>query len=176
MAKKVTRMKAPAETAPQSREEVSLDIRKYGDVKREQIRLETVMNDEIAAITEKYMPQIEEQKKIVKTLFKGIHDWCKTHRKELTNDYKTKTANLTTGNVSWRLGNPSCSVSRDVEPVLDMLHSLGLERFIRTKEEVNKEAVLADPAAVKGIVGITVKQATESFYVDPFEQDAGITR
>ncbi|EIW8338268.1 host-nuclease inhibitor Gam family protein, partial [Salmonella enterica] len=45
-----------------------------------------------------------------------------------------------------------------------------------TKEEVNKEAVLADPAAVKGIVGITVKQATESFYVDPFEQDAGITR
>ncbi|EKL3458818.1 host-nuclease inhibitor Gam family protein, partial [Salmonella enterica] len=67
-------------------------------------------------------------------------------------------------------------VSRDVEPVLDMLHRLGLERFIRTKEEVNKEAVLADPAAVKGIVGITVKQATESFYVDPFEQDAGITR
>ncbi|ELJ9127833.1 host-nuclease inhibitor Gam family protein [Salmonella enterica] len=176
MAKKVTKMKGTAETAPQTRDEVSRDIRKLGDEQREAIRLEAAMNDEIAAITERYTPLIEAHKKSIKALFKGISDWCKTNRDELTNGGKTKTANLTTGNVSWRLGNPSCSVSRDVEPVLDMLHRLGLERFIRTKEEVNKEAVLADPAAVKGIVGITVKQATESFYVDPFEQDAGITR
>ncbi|EPA9714788.1 host-nuclease inhibitor Gam family protein, partial [Escherichia coli] len=115
-------------------------------------------------------------KKEIKVLFKGIQDWCKTNRDELTNGGKTKTANLTTGTVSWRLGNPSCSVSRDVEGVIEMLRRMGLERFIRTKEEVNKEAVLAEPDAVKGIAGIKVNKGAESFYVEPFEQDAGLNK
>ncbi|EOG3166570.1 hypothetical protein ACK827_004945, partial [Salmonella enterica] len=59
MARKVTKMKGTAETAPQTRDEVSRDIRKLGDEQREAIRLEAAMNDEIAAITERYTPQIE---------------------------------------------------------------------------------------------------------------------
>ncbi|EBP4179775.1 host-nuclease inhibitor protein Gam [Salmonella enterica subsp. diarizonae] len=176
MAKKVTKLKGTAETAPQTRDEVSRDIRKLGDEQREAIRLEAAMNDEIAEITERYTPQIEAHKKCIKALFKGISDWCKTNRDELTNGGKTKTANLTTGNVSWRLGTPSCSVSRDVEGVIEMLRRMQLDRFIRVKEEVNKEAVLAEPDAVKGIAGIKVNKGSESFYVEPFEQDAGITK
>ncbi|EEC7218715.1 TPA: host-nuclease inhibitor Gam family protein, partial [Escherichia coli] len=71
---------------------------------------------------------------------------------------------------------PSCSVSRDVEGVIEMLRRMGLERFIRTKEEVNKQAVLADPDAVKGIAGIKVNKGTENFEVEPFEQDAGLNK
>ncbi|ENU1338198.1 host-nuclease inhibitor Gam family protein [Escherichia coli] len=67
-------------------------------------------------------------------------------------------------------------VSRDVEGVIEMLRRMGLERFIRTKEEVNKEAVLAEPDAVKGIAGIKVNKGAESFYVEPFEQDAGLNK
>ncbi|EEX6294434.1 host-nuclease inhibitor protein Gam, partial [Escherichia coli] len=76
----------------------------------------------------------------------------------------------------WRLGNPSCSVSRDVEGVIEMLRRMGLERFIRTKEEVNKQAVLAEPDAVKGVAGIKVNKGAESFHVEPFEQDAGLNK
>lgn len=176
MAKRVTKLKAAAEAAPQTREEVSRDIRTLGDIQREALRLETAMNDEVAEIAARYTPQIENLKKQIKVLFKGIQDWCKTNRDELTNGGKTKTANLTTGTVSWRLGTPSCSVSRDVEGVIEMLRRMGLERFIRTKEEVNKEAVLAEPDAVKGIAGIKVNKGAESFYVEPFEQDAGLNK
>ena len=176
MAKRVTKLKAAAEAAPQTREEVSRDIRTLGDIQREALRLDPAMNDEVAEITARYTPQIENLKKEIKVLFKGIQDWCKTNRDELTNGGKTKTANLTTGTVSWRLGNPSCSVSRDVEGVIEMLRRMGLERFIRTKEEVNKEAVLAEPDAVKGIAGIKVNKGAESFYVEPFEQDAGLNK
>ncbi len=93
---------------------------------------------------QKSPPVIRRRLKTLKrnqSAFKGIHDWCKTNRNELTNGGETKTANLTTGTVSWRLGTPSCSVSRDVEGVIEMLRRMGLERFIRTKEEVNKQAV-----------------------------------
>ncbi|EJM9672922.1 hypothetical protein ACBZ05_003821, partial [Shigella sonnei] len=51
MAKRVTKLKAAAEAAPQTREEVSRDIRTLGDIQREALRLETAMNDEVAEIT-----------------------------------------------------------------------------------------------------------------------------
>ncbi|MEF9839204.1 host-nuclease inhibitor Gam family protein, partial [Escherichia coli] len=53
---------------------------------------------------------------------------------------------------------------------------MGLERFIRTKEEVNKQAILAEPDAVKGIAGIKVNKGAEGFEVEPFEQDAGLNK
>ncbi|OCN21072.1 hypothetical protein AN665_0211575 [Serratia marcescens] len=52
--------------------------------------------------------------------------------------------------------------------------SLGLERFIRRKEEINKEAILNEPSAVSGVAGITVKTGIEDFAIVPFEQDAGV--
>ncbi len=55
--------------------------------------------------------------------------------------------------------------------MLETLRALGLERFIRNKEEPNKEAMLADPKAVSGISGITIITGVEDFTVNPFEQE-----
>ena len=52
--------------------------------------------------------------------------------------------------------------------VLDALRRFDAARFIRVKEEINKEAILADPAAVAGIGGIRIEQG-EVFEVVPFE-------
>ncbi|EKP1795399.1 host-nuclease inhibitor Gam family protein, partial [Escherichia coli] len=48
---------------------------------------------------------------------------------------------------------------------------LGLERFIRVKEEINKDAILNEKDAVKNIPGITIKSDIEDFSIIPFEQD-----
>ena len=48
MAKRVTKLKAAAEAAPQTREEVSRDIRTLGRYSAKALRLETAMNDEVA--------------------------------------------------------------------------------------------------------------------------------
>ncbi|EAT7029847.1 host-nuclease inhibitor protein Gam [Salmonella enterica] len=172
-AARVKKLKAVAEQMPQTREEVSENIHRLGDIQREALRLETRMNDKIAAITEAEMPRITELKKEIASLFKGIQAWCDTNKASLTKDGKVKTVNLITGAVSWRTRPPSCTV-RKPDVVLEALHNLGLTRFIRTKEEVNKEAILADPKAVTGIAGITVQTGIEDFSVMPFEQDAGV--
>ncbi|EHW63025.1 bacteriophage Mu Gam like family protein [Escherichia coli DEC10A] len=72
MVKRVTKLKAAAEAAPQTREEVSRDIRTLGDIQREALRLETAMNDEVAEITARYTPQIENLKKKSKCFLKGF--------------------------------------------------------------------------------------------------------
>ena len=84
-----------------------------------------------------------------------------------------KTANLVTGEVAWRQVPPSVQV-RGAEAVLDRLQVMGLGRFIRSKDEVNKEAMLAEPEAVRGITGITIVTGLENFSITPFEASAEV--
>lgn len=174
MAKPAKRIKnAAAAYVPQSRDAVVCDILRIGDLQREAARLETEMNDAIAEITEKYASQIAPLKTSIETLSKGVQGWCEANRDELTNGGKVKTANLVTGDVSWRQRPPSVSI-RGMDAVMETLERLGLQRFIRTKQEINKEAILLEPKAVAGVAGITVKSGIEDFSIIPFEQEAGI--
>jgi len=59
---------------------------------------------------------------------------------------------------------------RGAESVLELLKVKGLERFIRTKEEVNKEAILNEPDAVEALPGVTINRDIEDFAIVPFEQ------
>lgn len=174
MAKPAKRIKsAAAAYMPQNRDAVITDIKRIGDLQREASRLETEMNDAIAEITEKFAARIAPIKTDIETLSKGVQGWCEANRDELTNGGKVKTANLVTGDVSWRQRPPSVSI-RGVDAVMETLERLGLQRFIRTKQEINKEAILLEPKAVAGVAGITVKSGIEDFSIIPFEQEAGI--
>lgn len=156
-----------------NRDAVITDIKRIGDLQREASRLETEMNDAIAEITEKFAARIAPIKTDIETLSKGVQGWCEANRDELTNGGKVKTANLVTGDVSWRVRPPSVSI-RGMDAVMETLERLGLQRFIRTKQEINKEAILLEPKAVAGVAGITVKSGIEDFSIIPFEQEAGI--
>lgn len=174
MAKPAKRIKsAAAAYVPQNRDAVITDIKRIGDLQREASRLETEMNDAIAEITEKFAARIAPIKTDIETLSKGVQGWCEANRDELTNGGKVKTANLVTGDVSWRVRPPSVSI-RGMDAVMETLERLGLQRFIRTKQEINKEAILLEPKAVAGVAGITVKSGIEDFSIIPFEQKAGI--
>ncbi|MDT4328530.1 host-nuclease inhibitor Gam family protein [Methylomonas sp. MS20] len=162
--------KAPAALyVCQDKDQTMAAIRQLGDTQRELTRVETELNDEIAAITDSRKTQIEALKTRIDALVTGIQTWCEANRAELCKD-GGKTANLITGEVSWRQRPPSVGV-RSVDKVLETLRNLGLSRFIRTKDELNKEAVLADPTAVSGIVGITINSGIEDFAVVPFERE-----
>lgn len=172
MATKPKRIKSAAALyVPQSRDEVMADIRKIGDFQREATRLETAMNDEIAVITEKYAGMIKPLSTQIDTLSKGVQSWCEANRSDLTNGNKVKSANLVTGDVQWRVRPPSVTI-RGVDSVMETLRRLKLDRFIRTKEEINKEAILNEPGAVSGVAGIKVNSGIEDFSIIPFEQTA----
>ena len=75
--------------------------------------------------------------------------------------------------MQWRQRPPSVSI-RGQEAVIDLIKRLGLTRFIRTKEEVNKEAVLNEPDEVRGVAGLTVVTGVEDFVITPFEQEVSV--
>ena len=73
--------------------------------------------------------------------------------------------------MSWRQRPPSVSI-RGVETVLETLLRMGLGRFVRVKSEPNKDAMLNEPEAVRGIAGISIVTGVEDFIVTPFEVTA----
>ena len=165
------RIKAAAQVwTAQSRDDVAAAIGDIGKKGREIDVLTASMNDEIAAVVEKYQPTIDALKKELPPLQSGVQSWCESHRAELTQSGKTKTVNMITGTVNWRIRPPSVSV-RGSNTVIELLKSKGLGRYIRTKEEINKDAVLSDPDGIRTIPGITVVSGIEDFVIEPFEQE-----
>lgn len=172
MAKAATRIKAKAQVyVPQTRDDAAADIRKIGDLQRQLTRQAAAMNDAIAEITHAHQPMLDALVEQLKTLQEGVQGYCEAHRAELTDGGKVKTASLVTGEVQWRQRPPSVSV-RGAESVIDTLKRLGLAKFVRIKEEVNKEAILNEPDEVRGVAGINIVTGVEDFVITPFEQEA----
>ncbi|MDR1424288.1 MAG: host-nuclease inhibitor Gam family protein [Azoarcus sp.] len=151
----------------QSRQEAMAAIRQLGDAQRELIRIETKINDAIAAITAEKKDVIDTLKLRIEELTEGVHWWCEANRLALCAD-GGKSANLVTGEVSWRQRPPSVQV-RGANKVIAALRAMRLERFIRTREEINKEAILAEPKSVTSVPGIQLVQGVEDFSITPFE-------
>lgn len=171
-ATKKTRTKTPATVVevPQSKPMAAQQLHQLGIVMREHTRMATELNDKIAALTQDAQPLLDKLQAQAQSLQAGLQTWCEANRATLLAD-GGKTANLITGEVSWRIRPPSVTV-RGVEDVLSQMRAHQLLRFIRTKEEVNKEAILNDPEAVSGIKGITVVSGVEDFIATPFEAKA----
>ena len=183
------RLKTPAADAPQTRDQVAARIRRLGDAQREQARLVAEMNDQVAEITERYQPGIDAFKLAITSLLAEIKPWCESHRADLTDGYRVKSANLITGEVGWRADPPSVAV-KGVDAVMALLEQAGLDVYIRTRREIDKAAILADRSIaasaenqfqaqsaerlerLSGIPGISVREGVEQFFITPFEQSA----
>lgn len=156
---------------PQSRDEANTAIRLIGIDQRELARIEANMNDEIAALREKYETTAQPLRDAITARIDGLQMWAEANRASLTRDGKVKSAQLPAGEISWRVTPPAVTV-RGMDAVLTRLHVMGLTQFIRKKEEVNKEAILETPPAhpVRQVEGITISQR-EEFAVVPFETE-----
>ncbi len=153
----------------QAREEVEIAIKDIGDLQRELQRKMTAQNDELAAITERYAPELQAIKEQLEPMQDAVQAWCESHRDELTQNGKTKTANFNTGDIQWRQRPPSVN-ARGIPTILENLKKLGLTQFIRVKEELNKDAILNEPDLAKTVAGISIKTGFEDFIITPFEQ------
>lgn len=171
MPPKKNRLKTPAIkiAVPQSRDQAAQAIAEIGTANRELARIQAAMNDRLAEIKAEFEESAEPYSLKIKALTEGVQTWAEANRDTLTQNGKTKTAALTTGEILWRLRPPSVRIT-GAEAVLDALRRLGLKRFMREKEEVNKEAILNEPEAVSHVPGIAISQG-EDFVVVPFEAE-----
>ena len=166
---KANRLKSQAESyVPQSLDDCAADIRRIGDLQRKLTCQQAEMNDAIAEITERYQPVLTALGEQIKPLQAGVQTWCDANRHDLTRGGKVKSASFVTGEVQWRQRPPSVSV-RGTDTVIELLTSRGLDRFLRVKTEINKDAILADPDAARGVPGLSIVTGVEDFVITPFE-------
>lgn len=168
MAKSATRIKTEAvqHDVPQTLPEVNDAIAAIGQAQRERTRIEAEMNDNLASVRAEYEAIAKPHADRIAELTQGVQFWCESHRDNLTKGGKTKTAKLAAGEVSWRMRPPSVTV-RGKEAVIAALKALKLSRFLRIKEDIDKDAMLADPDAVSQVKGVSISQR-EDFVIKPF--------
>jgi phage host-nuclease inhibitor protein Gam len=159
---------------PQSLDEAAGVVRAIGDLNRNVARLEADMNDELAKVKERYEALAEPLRAAATGKTEGLKMWAEANRSALTGGDKSKTIDLGTGLVKWRLRPPSVRLSR-MEEIIARLKMLGLTRFVRVKEEVNKEALLAEPEIAGTVAGVSIGSPGEDFIVEPFEAELSAT-
>ncbi len=165
----MTRLKMTAAVdVPDNRIEVADAIARIGQAQRERLRIQAKMNDRLAEVKEEYEHIARPWNEEIENLAKGVQIFCETYRLSLTRDGKVKFHRFASGEISWRKRPPKVNL-RGIAAIIGRLRALGLERFIRTKEEVNKEAMLAEPEVAASIEGVKIGSAGEDFVITPAE-------
>lgn len=154
---------------PQTREEAIDSIAEIGRLQRERRRLEAAMNEELAAVRARHEAEAAPLALAIDGLSQAVGLWAEANRAQLTDNGRTRTAKLASGDLGWRLSPPSVQVDGEAA-VLEELHRRGLQRFVRVRESLNKEAVLHEPEAVADVPGIGIVQR-EDFIIRPYATD-----
>jgi len=159
-----------AETVPvpQSMDEANEMIRRLGRDQRQLALIEQAMQESVEAAKASAEAQAKPIKESILRALKGLSVWAAANRAVLTKDGQTKTAKLAAGTVAWRQKPMKVSLKK-VEDVLAALKERRLRRFIRTKEEPDKEAMLKEPEVARGVPGVSIGRGGEGFYVTPAE-------
>lgn len=153
---------------PQSRDEVVKNIGRIGYLQGQIMVAKAQHDEQVRTIGERLEEVTTPLADELKSLEAGVQAYCEANRNQLTNGGKVKFHDFGTGRVNWRLRPPSVSL-RKVEAVLENCKTLGLLAFIRIKEEINKDAMLADPEKAATIAGVTIKSEGEDFVIEPVE-------
>lgn len=169
MTNKVQGKTRPANfVAASSKEEAEQLIKQIGEARRDVLRIEADMNDKVAQIKHDHEQLAEPIKEQIGELLAAVQVYAEANRDNLTRGGKSKSVQLATGELVWRTLPPKVTI-RNKQRVMGSCHTLGLNRFIRTSEEINKDAMLAEPEVAQQIAGVTIASAGETFSVDPYE-------
>jgi phage host-nuclease inhibitor protein Gam len=157
---------------PKSLDEAAEFLTQIGKEQRATDKIQSDLNAKVDELKTKAMANVEPHQEKISQLVEGLFAYAEAHRDELTDGGKRKTIEVPTGIFGWRMTPPAVSL-RDVKSILKSLKSLGLERFIRTKEEIDKEAILKEPNVATRVRGVSISQH-EEFIAKPAELEIEI--
>jgi phage host-nuclease inhibitor protein Gam len=160
------RTKTPALDLPANDDGLAALIGKLGEAQRDRTGIETEMNAEIEAVKAKHQPRADANAALISSLITRIQAYAEANRHQLTKGGTVKTKTFSAGAISWRVRPPSVAL-KGVDSILERLKAAGLLRFIRSKESVDKEAMLKDREAAGAIDGVTIVTGVEDFVITP---------
>lgn len=145
---------------PKSLDDAARFLTQIGEEQRATNEIQSGFNAAVDKLKTQAMADDEPHQKKVSELVEGLFVYAEAHRDELTDYGKRKTVEVPTGAFGWRMTPPAVSL-RDIKSILENLKSLKLKRFIRIKEEVDKEAMLKEPDVAKTVKGVSIGQHEE---------------
>ncbi|WP_439547822.1 host-nuclease inhibitor Gam family protein [Falsiroseomonas sp.] len=161
--------KAVANTVPVPQDAMEADafVQRIGDAQRRALVLKAALDETIAAAKKRAEAEAATIAQQIQDATRGLQIWADANRTRLTREGATKTVRMPSGEIAWRMRPASISI-KEAEKVLEaLLADKKLGRFVRTKHEIDKEALLKEPVAAAAIDGITVKSGIEDFVVTP---------
>ncbi|MGO4558294.1 host-nuclease inhibitor Gam family protein [Mesorhizobium sp. 2RAF21] len=165
----MAKAKAKAMTrVPQSREDAVWTVGRIGTLRRDITARKATADEQIKTIGEQIEATLAPLAEELKQLEEGIQAYSEANRLALTVEGKVKFHDFGTGRISWRLRPPKVGI-RGVDAVIEGCKRLGLVRFLRVKEEINRDAMLADPDTARQIAGVSISSEGEDFVVEPAE-------
>jgi len=155
---------------PQTRAEMEALVREIAATTAERNRLVACLDGEIAIVKENYEAEIGDLGTVIEDKTREALAWAEANPGEFGDK---KSIEFLSGTVGWRVGNPTLKTLAGWtwDRVREKLCSTPALRntYIRVKEEVNKEALLADrDIATESFRALGVRvERSESFFVDP---------
>lgn len=159
---------------PENLAGAEFQIGKIGRCQREIDRITLGLNERVARLKEEAAREMESYKVERRELLDGLYAFAAPRKRKLLADAGKKTIELLTGKFLWRRTPPSVSVDDDAAAI-ETLKDLGLTEFIRTKEELDREALLKARNDLDPIEGIGFVQ-TEEFVVVPKDQESEVKK
>lgn len=162
------RIKIPALPVPQTRAQMEILAGEIVTLKLDQEQAALDMDKEIEAVRSRYAPANGDREVEIDRRMAAALEWADRNSDEFAG---ARSINLTSAVIGFRLGN------LQLKPVKGKTWAVILEgvkkylgtKWVRTKEEVNKELIIADRRELQDRffrVGVLVVQ-DETFFVDP---------
>lgn len=161
---KLTKKTADRTPVPQNAEQAAEMLAEIGREQRYIAGLQSKLDAAVAELKGNTELVVQPKRERIAELTRGLEIWASANRQALTLG-KTKTIQLASGVVRWKLAPPAIKLTK-VADVLSVIRELGLTQFLRTKVEIDKEALLKAPDQAAKIPGVAIVQA-EAFEVEP---------
>lgn len=155
--------------APETMAEADQYLRDIGMLDIQLTDIDTDLREATAKLKQKAEDQAAPHRLDKEAKMLGLQSWAQANRKRLTNNNATKTIKLPSGEVKWRTLPAKVSL-RGVDAIIEVLKSSAKlkKKFLRTKFEIDKDAMLRDKAEARKLTGVTIGSEGEviDFVVD----------
>ncbi len=148
---------------PQNLDEAANFLFLMAEEERTIIKTLADINRQIEELKAQAVKETKPNEKKINRLIHGLFIFAESHRQELTKNNQRKSVPLVSGSFGWHTTSPAIKI-KNTKAVLAELKRLELKRFIRTKEEIDRRAMLKEPELAKTIKGVSIVQH-ENFLV-----------
>lgn len=168
---KKTRIKLPQIPELKTRDDAESTMTELAQVLNNQRKITALRDAMVLDINSRFEGALTECDQAIQLKTQQLRAWADTNPDQFPKGRKS--LDLVSGTLGFRTGTPKLALlsrSWTWDKVLEKLRTLA-SRFIRTKEEVDKEAILAEYAQAPSpdllsLYGVKVTQ-DETFYIEP---------